>query len=101
MSDYRNRLARGYAARDRKAISEAAALIRKYVAEGLDDYKNYSEAVDDYTGTNPDILADQYILHVYNDCYLDDDADCIYIETGLKPCMRNWGKPEPVQLSLF
>ena len=97
--DYRNRLAQAYRDRNNDAIKKASSFIRQYVAEGLDDYKAYDEKTDDYRGDDPAMLADQYITHVYNDSYLDDDADAVYIQTGLKPYMRNGWDRTPVQLS--
>ena len=71
-----------------QAVRKAANEIRKYVDEGLDDYNNYEDGIEDYEGNDPEKLADQYITRVYHDRYLDDDADKLYILHGLKPEMR-------------
>ena len=71
-----------------QAVRNAANEIRKYVDEGLDDYNNYEDGIEDYEGNDPEKLADQYITRVYHDRYLDDDADKLYILHGLKPEMR-------------
>lgn len=73
---------------DLQAIGEAAREVRKYVDEGLDDYRPYEDGIEDYDGDDPEKLADQYITRVYHDRYADDDADEQYIRTGLKPDMR-------------
>lgn len=101
IGNYRFALMTGYKKKDKEIIKKAAEDIRKYVDSGLDDTDNYCEAVDDYNGRDPLMLARQYICHVFLDRYLDDDEDQTYIETGLKPYMYNWGKPQPVQLLLF
>lgn len=101
IGNYRFALMTGYKNKDKDAIRKAAEDIRKYVDSGLDDTDNYSEAVDDYNGHDPLMLARQYICHVFLDRYLDDDEDQEYIKTGLKSYMYNWGKPQPVQLLLF
>ena len=93
-------LMEGYRRKDKAIIAKAAQDIQKYVDEGLDDTEVYSEAVDDYTGREPLMLARQYICHVFLDRYLDDDEDQEYIKTGLKPYMRQWHKA-PIQLELF
>lgn len=89
----RRALATGYRIRNKAAIAKAAQDVRKYVDEGLDDTEIYCEAVDDYTGHDPMMLARQYICHVFLDRYLDEDDDQEYIGTGLKPYMRAWGAP--------
>lgn len=99
ITNARNALAAGYQSRNKKAIATAAQEVQKYVDEGLDDTETYNEAVDDYTGCEPMMLARQYICHVFLDRYLDDDKDQEYIRTGLKPNMRKWHNA-PVQLSL-
>ena len=94
-------LMEGYKRKDKDMIQKSALKVQEYVDGGLDDTEIYSEAVDDYTGHDPLMLARQYICHVFLDRYLDDDKDQHYIATGLKPYMVNWGKAQPVQLSLF
>lgn len=101
MQELRETLASGYRNKDRQAVANAAMNIREYVNEGLDDSDDDNwESVVDYTGYDPMSLARQYIIRVYQDRYLDDDHNQQYINTGLKPYMRNWGR-EPIQLSLF
>lgn len=101
IGNYRFALMTGYKKKDKEIIRKAAEDIRNYVDSGLDDTDNYNEAVDDYNGRDPLMLARQYICHVFLDRYLDDDEDQTYIETGLKPYMYRWGNPQPVQLLLF
>ena len=98
IAQIRRKLADGYTLKDKAIIAQAAAEVRAYVDSGLDDEEVYSEAVDDYTGHDAGMLARQYICHVFLDHYLDDDADQEYINTGLKPYMRQW-HTAPVQLS--
>ena len=99
ITEARKRLASGYRQKDKAVIAKAAQDVQKYVDEGLDDTEVYSEAVDDYKGREPEMLARQYICHVFLDRYLDDDNNQHYIKTGLKPYMVQWQKP-PVQLSI-
>lgn len=96
----RSRLADGYRTKNKQLILKAAEDAQRYVDEGLDDTESYCEAIDDYAGTEPKMLARQYITRVFLDRYLDDDNDQYYIRTGLKPFMRKWNS-EPIQLSLF
>lgn len=81
---------------DLQAVRDAAKEVLKYVDEGLDSYnpkeQEYYDEVQDYNGTDPEILADQYITRVFLDRYCDDDADEQYIRTGLKPEMRQDNK---------
>lgn len=77
-----------YASKDKREIKSAVVAIQAYVDEGLDSYGTYSEEVDDYEGDDPTMLADQYMIHVFQDRYLDDDEDQEYIRTGLKASMR-------------
>ena len=84
----RQNLIDAYASKDKAAIQSAVIAIQAYVDEGLDSDGVYSEEVDDYEGDDPTMLADQYMIHVFQDRYLDDDEDQEYIKTGLKPNMR-------------
>ncbi|MBR0263566.1 MAG: zeta toxin family protein, partial [Prevotella sp.] len=78
---------------DRKELLKATKAIRDYVDEGLDagdgivdpEAQDYAEV---YDGNDPQKLADEYIVRVFQDRYLDDDSDQEYIKTGLKPNMR-------------
>ena len=78
---------------DRKELLKATKAIRDYVDEGLDagdgivdpEAQDYAEV---YDGNDPQKLADEYIVRVFQDRYLDDDTDQEYIKTGLKPNMR-------------
>ena len=88
MQAIRQALTDAYRSGDKTAIGLAAEQVQAYVDEGLDDYRTYDEAVDDYEGREPEMLADQYITHVFLDRYVDDDEDQEYIVTGLKPWMR-------------
>ena len=90
----RQALIDAYASGDRQAIGEAVRNIRQYVDEGLDANGEYSEEVDDYDGNDPTMLADQYMIHVFQDRYLDDDEDQEYINTGLKASMREQAAPQ-------
>ena len=80
----RQALIDAYESGDPAAITAAATAIQQYVDEGLDSYGVYSEAIDDYEGDDPTMLADQYLIHVFQDRYLDDDEDQEYIKTGIK-----------------
>lgn len=88
MQAIRQALTDAYRSGDKTAIGLAAEQVQAYVDEGLDDYRTYDEAIDDYEGREPEMLADQYITHVFLDRYVDDDEDQEYIVTGLKPWMR-------------
>ena len=88
MKAIRQALTDAYRSGDKTAIGLAAEQVQAYVDEGLDDYRAYDEAIDDYEGREPEMLADQYITHVFLDRYVDDDEDQEYIVTGLKPWMR-------------
>lgn len=83
-----------YASKDKREIKSAVVAIQAYVDEGLDSYGTYSEEVDDYEGDDPTMLADQYMIHVFQDRYLDDDEDQEYIKTGLKASMREQAAPQ-------
>ena len=83
-----------YASQDKREIKSAVVAIQAYVDEGLDSYGTYSEEVDDYEGDDPTMLADQYMIHVFQDRYLDDDEDQEYINTGLKASMREQAAPQ-------
>ncbi len=83
-----------YASKDKREIKSAVVAIQAYVDEGLDSYGTYSEEVDDYEGDDPTMLADQYMIHVFQDRYLDDDEDQEYINTGLKASMREQAAPQ-------
>ncbi len=72
----------------RKNVVEAARAIRNYIDEGLDDYKPYEDGIENYEGNDPEKLADQYITRVFQDSYVDNDEDELYILHGLKPAMR-------------
>lgn len=87
-------LAAAYASGDPAAIQQAADALKAYVDEGGEFEGYYQEEVDDYEGTDPQMLADQYKTHVLLDHYLDDDENQEYIRTGLKPSMRQQEKTE-------
>lgn len=76
-------LTRAYAQNDREAIAKAAQLAQKYVDDGGDDYRYIDDALEDYTGNDPEMLTDQYILRLMRDRYCDDDKDQEYIRTGI------------------
>lgn len=88
MMAIRQALTDGYSRGDAAAIAAAAKQVQDYVDEGLDDYTQYEDGIEDYDGNDPSKLADQYIARVFQDRYLDDDADQEYIKTGLKSDMR-------------
>ena len=90
----RQGLINAYASGNTYAIAVAVKEVQKYVDEGLDSDGVYSEEVDDYEGNDPTMLADQYMIHVFQDRYLDDDEDQEYIKTGLKPIMRQTAPSE-------
>ena len=60
-------------------------MAQKYIDEGGDDYKELDDALEDYSGNDPEMLADKYILRLMRDRYCDNDEDQDYIRTG-------WGK---------
>ena len=84
----RQDLADAYASNDPAVIKKAIDAVNAYRDEGKDFPQSYSEEVDDYEGDNPMMLADKYIIHTYQDRYLDDDEDQEYIKTGLTRKMR-------------
>ena len=85
-----------YASGDAASIQEASNGVRAYVDEGYDSPEDYWEAeygqhagayfdeVEDYSGDDPARLADQYLVRVFHDRYIDDDGDHGYIRTGIK-----------------
>ena len=99
MMDIRLRLAAAYLTKDVRNIRDVAKEVQAFVDAGYDDGEHYCEAIDDYKGQDPEMLARQYVCHVFHDRYLGDDDDQEYIKTGLKPYMMNW-QQAPVQLSL-
>ncbi len=84
MQALRENLTEAYQSGEPGAIVNAAKGIQDYVDEGLDDYAEYEEGIEDYEGNDPEKLADQYITRVFHDRYLDNDADQEYIRTGIK-----------------
>lgn len=97
MRAIRQALVDAYRSGDATAIAKAAKAVQDYVDEGLDDYVEYDGSNDNYDGDDPDTLADQYIVHVFQDRYLDDDEDQEYIRTGLKAGMRQIAPSEQVK----
>lgn len=93
----RQALIDAYASGNRQSIGAAVKGIQQYVDEGLDANGEYSEEADDYEGNDPTMLADQYMIHVFQDRYLDDDEDQEYIRTGLKPSMRDETAAQPAE----
>lgn len=83
MQALRESLAEAYQSGEPGAIANAAKGIQDYVDEGLDDYSEFDDSIDEYDGNEPEKLADKYIARVFHDRYLDDDADQEYIITGL------------------
>lgn len=83
MQALRESLADAYQSGEPDAIANAAKGIQDYVDEGLDDYSEFDDSIDEYDGNEPEKLADKYIARVFHDRYLDDDADQEYIITGL------------------
>lgn len=82
-------LADAYASGDAKRIATAAELIRNFILNDNDGFDGvYREDIDDYTGTDPEILAEQYIIHATQNYYLDDDEDQEFIRTGLRKDLR-------------
>lgn len=79
----RKALVSAYTSMDKKELAEATKMMRDYSEEGFNDYKAYSEDVEDYKGNDPEMLAEQYIQRVFHNLYMDDDEDQYYIETGL------------------
>lgn len=80
----RNKLIAAYASENVKEIAEAAEQVRLYVDDGLNDTNLYNADIEDYSGDDPKMLAEEYIQRVFHDRYLDDDEDQDYITTGLK-----------------
>lgn len=79
-------LANAYSTGDIAAIQQAVNAIQAYINEGGDFEGPYREEADDYEGTEPDMLTEQYITHALLDYYLDDDEE--YIRTGLRKDLR-------------
>jgi len=80
----RRALADAYARGNKAAIQKAVDGLRKYMDEGGDFTTEYSEEVEDYEGSDPQMLADRYITHALHDMHTDDDADQEYIKTGVR-----------------
>ena len=90
-----------YATGNRKDICDAAKLAQKYVDDGGDfpvSHWKYDDSIEDYTGSNPDMLAEKYLVRLLHDRVMDNDDDQAYITTGLSKAMRI---SQPVQLELF
>ena len=83
MQALRESLADAYQSGEPDAIETAAKGIQDYVDEGLDDYSEFDDSIDEYDGNEPEKLADKYIARVFHDRYLDDDANQEYIRTGI------------------
>ena len=87
MRAIRQALIDAYRSGDKNALQQAAQQMQDYVDEGLDDYSDDTEIANiagEYEGNDPKILADEYIVRVFWDRYLDDDVDQEYIKTGIK-----------------
>lgn len=80
-----------YTTGNKKDICDAAKLAQKYVDEGGDfpvSHWKYDDSIEDYTGSNPDMLAEKYLVRLLHDRTMDDDEDKVYIATGLPKSMR-------------
>lgn len=75
-------LTNAYSESDRDAVKKAAIEAQKYVDEGGDYDFEIDDALEDYKGCNPDLLADMYLLRLMRDRYCDYDDDHDYIHTG-------------------
>lgn len=80
-------LADAYASGDAAAIQDAVNDIMNAIR--LDDADpsigNFDwEKVENYNGTDPRLLAAQYIVRAQHHLYLDEDYDTEYIKTGIK-----------------
>lgn len=79
-----NDLVEAYRSNDADAIQKAVDNLKAYVDEGYDMEGEYDEADDFYEGDDPEILARQYVIHLYHDRVLESDEDQEYIRTGIK-----------------
>lgn len=77
-------LTNAYVIKDRVAIEKAAVNAQKYIDEGGDIDFELNDGLEDYTGTESESLADQYILRLLRDRHCDNDDDQDYIRTGWK-----------------
>lgn len=80
-----------YTTGNKKDICDAAKLAQKYVDEGGDfpvSHWKYDDSIEDYTGSNPDMLAEKYLVRLMHDRFMDYDDDQTYIATGLPKFMR-------------
>ena len=89
-------LIKAYRENDRMAVGKAAQRAQQYIDAGGDYYGDLPDELEDYQGTQPERLAEQYILRVLRDRHCDNDSDQEYIRTGWKDGI----KAQPVQLSL-
>ena len=77
-----------YKEKNRKAIEKHAKSMQKYIDEGGDFPFELEDSLEDYEGSDPEKLTDQYILRLLRDRHCDEDDDQEYIATGLKKGMR-------------
>ena len=75
-------LTKAYSESDREAVKNAVIEAQKYVDEGGDYDFEIDDALEDYKGCDPDLLADMYMLRLMRDRYCDYDDDQDYIRTG-------------------
>ena len=79
----RQELISAYESFDAEAVGNAAVSIQSYIDNGGDIDYHIADETEDYQGTDPDKMADRYILRLLHDRHLDTDDDQTYIATGL------------------
>lgn len=78
-----------YRSGDKAEIQKAVDEIKKLYEQGVnikleDEDAVDADALEDYDGDDPKMLAEQYAVRLARHMYADDDADLGYIESGIK-----------------
>ena len=81
-------LTKAYASGDTAAIQKAVDTIKEWVDQGGDFPRYVDDDLYDYDGTDPKMLANQYIERILLDRTLEPDEDQEYINTGMRADMR-------------
>jgi len=91
-------LVKAYCINDHQRLNKAVVEAQKYVDEGGDfplSFWQYDDTIEDYSGSDADMLAEKYLVRLLHDRFQDDDDDQQYIATGLT------GKEENANYELF
>ena len=78
----------------KKAVDEIKNLYEQGVNIKFDDEDVDADELEDYEGSDPKMLAEQYAVRLARHLFSDDDADLGYIESGIKSDVANKQKAD-------